>query len=77
MKRALILVLLGALGMSAPAKATATYGRVVEQWWIEGMSDLIVRAARGEDLSKAPRFADQIDPAVAPVLRNVGHRACV
>jgi creatinine amidohydrolase len=54
--------------VSAPARATAAYGRDVEAWWIEGMSDLILRAARGQNLSKAPRAHDQIDPAVAGVV---------
>ena len=54
--------------LSSPARATAAYGRDVEAWWIEGMSDLILRVAAGQDLSKAPRAHDRIDPAVAAVL---------
>ena len=54
--------------LSSPARATAAYGRDVEAWWIEGMSDLILRAAAGQNLSKAPRAHDRIDPAVAAVV---------
>jgi creatinine amidohydrolase len=56
--------------MSSPAKATAAYGRAVEAWWVDGLSDLVLRAVRGENLLKAPRLPDGIDPAIATVLRN-------
>ena len=35
---------------SAPARANADYGRDIEAWWVEGMTDLILQAVRGEDL---------------------------
>jgi creatinine amidohydrolase len=54
--------------LSSPAKANAAYGRAVESWWVDGMSDLILRAIGGENLLKAPRFPDRIDPAMAAVL---------
>jgi creatinine amidohydrolase len=54
--------------LSSPAHASAAYGRAIEAWWIEGMSDLILRAIGGQDLSKAPRAHDRIDPAVASVV---------
>ena len=54
--------------LSSPARATAAYGREVEAWWIEGTGDLMVRAARGEHLSGAPRANDIVDPAIAPVV---------
>jgi creatinine amidohydrolase len=54
--------------LSAPAKATAAYGRGVEAWWIEGMSDLILRAVAGENLLKAARAPDRVDPALEAVL---------
>jgi creatinine amidohydrolase len=54
--------------LSSPARATAAYGRDVEVWWIEGVGDLIVRAAGGENLSQAPRANDTIEPAIAPVV---------
>jgi creatinine amidohydrolase/Fe(II)-dependent formamide hydrolase-like protein len=49
--------------VSSPANATAAYGRAVEAWWVNGLSDLIRRAALGENLVKAPRFGDRLDPA--------------
>jgi len=36
--------------MSAPAKVTAAYGRDIEGWWVDGLSELILRAAAGENL---------------------------
>jgi creatinine amidohydrolase len=57
--------------LSAPARASAAYGRAVEAWWVEGTSDLILRAIGGRDLSKAPRVVDRIDPALAPILDPV------
>ena len=56
---------------SSPAHASAAYGRAVEEWWINGMSDLIVRAARGEQLLKAPRAHEPVDPAVEGIVRKV------
>jgi creatinine amidohydrolase/Fe(II)-dependent formamide hydrolase-like protein len=55
--------------LSAPGKSTAAYGRAVEDWWVDGMSALIVRAVKGENLRKAPRAHDQLDPTVAAILR--------
>jgi creatinine amidohydrolase len=57
--------------LSSPARATADYGRAVEEWWVEGLSDLIVRAARGQDFSKASRFPDPDHPALAGPIRKV------
>jgi creatinine amidohydrolase len=57
--------------LSSPAKATAAYGRAVEAWWIEGFTDLILRAVRGEDLFKHARFPEAAPPAVARMLENV------
>src|SRR5688572_28035284 len=52
--------------LSAPASATAAFGRDVEAWWVEGLSELIVRAVKGEDFRKAPR-APQFDPSMRDV----------
>ena len=41
---------------SSPARATAAYGREIEAWWVEGMTDLILQAVRGENLLSRPRF---------------------
>ena len=52
---------------SSPARATAAYGRDVEEWWATGMTDLIVEAVRGENLFTRPRWPDplQADPEYA------------
>jgi creatinine amidohydrolase len=57
--------------LSSPARATAAYGRAVETWWVEGTSDLIVRAARGESFAKAPRFPPPNHPALAGPISKV------
>jgi Creatinine amidohydrolase len=36
--------------LSSPAKRTVEYGRAAEAWWIDGFTDLILRAVRGENL---------------------------
>jgi creatinine amidohydrolase len=54
--------------LSSPARATPAYGRAVETWWIDGMSDLVLRAVGGQDLSMTPRAPTQINSAVAPML---------
>ena len=43
---------------SAPAKANAAYGRSLEAWWIEGATEVILRAIRGENMFKRPRLPD-------------------
>jgi creatinine amidohydrolase len=53
--------------LSAPAKATAAYGRDIETWWVDGLSEIVLRAAGGENLSKAPRAPAGLDPARASV----------
>jgi creatinine amidohydrolase len=53
---------------SSPAQASAAYGHAIEAWWVEGLSDLILRATRGEDLLHAPRAPQGADPALASVL---------
>lgn len=56
--------------LSSPAKATASYGRAVESWWVEGFTDLILRAVRGENLSVHPRVPDSMpdNPAINQAL---------
>jgi creatinine amidohydrolase len=54
--------------LSSPARATTEYGRAVEAWWIEGFTDLIVRAVRGENMFVHARIPDTVPPAVAPIL---------
>jgi hypothetical protein len=53
--------------LSAPAKATAAYGRDIETWWVDGLSELILRATGGENLLKAPRMPAPLDPGRAGV----------
>jgi creatinine amidohydrolase len=52
---------------SSPAKATASHGRSVEDWWIDGFTDLILRAVRGENMFAHPRVPETVPPAVAPI----------
>jgi creatinine amidohydrolase/Fe(II)-dependent formamide hydrolase-like protein len=56
--------------LSAPAKATAQYGRAVEAWWIEGFTDLILRTVHGEDMFVHARIPETVPPAVAPTLEK-------
>jgi creatinine amidohydrolase len=56
--------------VSSPAKATAAHGRAVEGWWIDGFTDLILRAVRGEDMFARPRVPETVPPAVAPILEK-------
>jgi hypothetical protein len=53
---------------SSPAHASAAYGDAIEAWWVDGLSELIVRAIGSEDLLSAPRAPDRIDPVLASVL---------
>jgi hypothetical protein len=53
--------------LSAPARSTADYGRDIEAWWVDGLSDLILRATGGENLLKAPRMPGPLDPGRAGV----------
>ena len=54
--------------LSTPSKATAAYGWDIEAWWVDGLTELILRATRGENLLKAPRAPAQLDPGRAGVL---------
>src|SRR5215208_5516683 len=54
--------------LCSPSKATAAYGRDVKEWWIEGFTELILRAVRGEDLLHHARLPEAIPAAVAPTL---------
>ena len=56
--------------LSSPALATAAHGRAVEAWWIEGFTDLILRAVRGENMFLHARVPDTLPPAVAPMLEE-------
>ena len=56
--------------LSAPARATAAYGRAVEAWWIAGFTDLILRAVRGENMFLHARVPETVPPAAAPILEK-------
>jgi creatinine amidohydrolase len=56
--------------LSSPASATAEHGRAVEAWWIDGTTDLILRAVRGENLFAHARVSETVPPAVAPMLEK-------
>ncbi len=45
---------------SAPSRASAAYGREIEDWWIEGVTDLILQSTRGEDLRQRPRWPEPL-----------------
>jgi creatinine amidohydrolase len=47
--------------LSTPSKATAAYGRDIEALWVDGLAELLLRAARGENLLKAPRAPGELD----------------
>ena len=57
--------------LSSPALATAAYGRDIQAWWIDGLSDLILRAIGGQNLLQAPRLPERIEPDVAGILGAV------
>ena len=54
--------------LSSPARASAAYGRAVKAWWIDGFTDLMLRAVRGENLFAHARVPDTVPAAVAPML---------
>jgi creatinine amidohydrolase len=58
---------------SSPAKASAAYGREVEAWWVEGMTDLILQAVRGENLFMRPRWPAPLrnDPVYPHIVEGI------
>ena len=57
---------------SSPARANAAYGREVEAWWVEGMTDLILQSVRGSDLRLRPRWPGPVeqDPQYAQFVES-------
>ncbi len=56
---------------SSPARATAAHGRAVEGWWIDGFTDLILRAVGGENMFVHPRLPDAyLRPWPRPLRNN-------
>ena len=56
--------------LSSPASATAAHGRALEAWWIDGFTDLILRAVRGENMFVHARVPDTVPVAVAATLEK-------
>ena len=56
--------------LSAPASATAAHGRAVEKWWIDGFTDLILRAVRGENMFVHARVPETVPLAVSATLEK-------
>ncbi len=56
--------------LSSPARATAAHGRAVEAWWIDGFTDLILRAVRGENMLVHARVPEAVPAGVAPILEK-------
>ena len=61
---------------SSPAKSTAAYGRDLEAWWVEGMTDVVLRAVRGENMFQRPRFPTSLfaDTAVVNLVEGYAVR---
>jgi creatinine amidohydrolase len=56
--------------LSSPARATAAHGQAVEAWWIDGFTDLILRAVRGENMFVHARVPEALPPVMAPILEK-------
>ena len=56
--------------LSSPASATALHGAAVEAWWIEGLSDLILQAVRGDDMFARPRLPETVPPPIGPMIER-------
>jgi creatinine amidohydrolase len=56
--------------LSSPAAATAAHGRAVEEWWIEGFTELMLRAVRGENMFLPARVPETVPPDVASILEK-------
>ena len=56
--------------LSTPSRATAAYGRDIEAWWVDGLTELVLRVAGGENLLKAPRAPARLDSGRAGVFER-------
>ena len=56
--------------LSSPAHATLEYGRAVERWWIDGFTELIVRAVGGENMFSHARNPSAVPAPMAPILEK-------
>ena len=61
---------------SSPARATAAYGHDRQAWWVGGMTDIILRAVRGENMFQRPRFPSNlfVDTAVVNLVEGYAQR---
>ena len=57
---------------SSPARASAAYGREIEEWWVNGVAGLILKAVHGENLRRRPRWPEplQDDPVHDRILER-------
>ena len=56
--------------LSSPARATAAHGRAIKEWWIEGFTDLMLRAVRGENMFVRARVPEWCLPLSRPSSRR-------
>jgi creatinine amidohydrolase len=56
--------------LSSPARATPAHGRAVEAWWIDGFTDLILRAVRGENMFVHSRVPETVPAAIGPIVEQ-------
>lgn len=56
--------------LSSPSHATARYGRAQQQWWDEGLTEVMLRAMRGENMFALPRSPAAVPPPVAAVMQK-------
>lgn len=56
--------------LSSPAKATVAHGRAIEEWWIAGFTDLVVRAVRGENMFGHTRVPETMPASLAPMFEK-------
>jgi creatinine amidohydrolase len=56
--------------LSSPARATAAHGRALEEWWIDGLTNLMLRAVRGENMFVHARVPETVPATVAPILEK-------
>jgi hypothetical protein len=56
--------------LSSPAAATAEHGRAIKEWWIDGFTELMLRALRGENLFLHVRVPETAPPALTSILER-------
>jgi creatinine amidohydrolase/Fe(II)-dependent formamide hydrolase-like protein len=56
--------------LSSPARSTAPHGRALKAWWIDGFTDLILRAVHGENMFVHARIPETVPAEMAPILEE-------